>query len=229
MDFLKDGEKVEDLMIGGLKIIQSDKLYRFSSDSILLSKFAEYKKGDVVADFCAGSGIVGLHFYALNPSAERIDLYELQKPLCDMAERSVALNSLQGVIFCHNGRVQDIPAEKNGKYSLILCNPPYEKADGGIKNSSDSLSLCRKEIAVTAEEIISVAAKKLGYRGRLCMCHKTERLTDVLFLLRKYGLEPKRLQFIKRAGKENEKAYLFLVEGVKGAKSGLGLLKDGVN
>ncbi|HBF86727.1 MAG TPA: hypothetical protein DDW54_03515, partial [Clostridiales bacterium] len=95
MDFLKDGEKVEDLMIGGLKIIQSDKLYRFSSDSILLSKFAEYKKGDVVADFCAGSGIVGLHFYALNPSAERIDLYELQKPLCDMAERSVALNSLQ--------------------------------------------------------------------------------------------------------------------------------------
>ena len=151
MDFLKDGEKVEDLMIGGLKIIQSDKLYRFSSDSILLSKFAEYKKGDVVADFCAGSGIVGLHFYALNPSAERIDLYELQKPLCDMAERSVALNSLQSVIFCHNGRVQDIPAEKNGKYSLILCNPPYIRT-GDIGGLMEEVRLHEPESALDGGE-----------------------------------------------------------------------------
>ena len=212
-------------MVGGLKIIQSEALYRFSSDSVLLSRFAEYKKGDVVADFCAGSGIVGLHFYALNKDAERIDEYELQEPLYDLLSRSVRLNGLEKKVFCYNMRVQDIPVEKNGAYSLILCNPPYEKADGGIKNADDGVSLCRKEIAITLEEIISVAAKKLKFRGRLCMCHKTERLADVICLLRKYGLEPKRLRFVKRSGKK-EGPYLFLVEGVKGGRPHLGITED---
>ena len=40
---LKENETLEDLLIGGLKIIQSKDLYRFSSDAVLLSKFASHK------------------------------------------------------------------------------------------------------------------------------------------------------------------------------------------
>ena len=59
-------EVVEDMLIDGLKIVQDTRLYRFTSDSVLLSRFAKAKNGDNVADFCAGSGIVAFHFYALN-------------------------------------------------------------------------------------------------------------------------------------------------------------------
>ena len=65
-------ERLEDLNLNGLKIYQDDGLYTFTSDSVLLTRFANVKKGDVVADFCSGSGIVGLHLYALN--AEKIDI-----------------------------------------------------------------------------------------------------------------------------------------------------------
>ena len=62
---LGEHEVLEDMLIDGLKIVQDTRLYRFTSDSVLLSKFAHAKKNDVVADFCAGSGIVAFHFYAL--------------------------------------------------------------------------------------------------------------------------------------------------------------------
>ena len=59
-------EEAEDMLIDNLKIVQDTRLYRFTSDSVLLSKFASVKNGDNVADFCAGSGVVAYHFYALH-------------------------------------------------------------------------------------------------------------------------------------------------------------------
>ena len=55
---LAETEVVEELLVDNLKIIQDTRLYRFTSDSVLLSRFARAKSGDTVADFCAGSGIV---------------------------------------------------------------------------------------------------------------------------------------------------------------------------
>ena len=63
---LGEYEVLEDMLMDGLKIVQDTRLYRFTSDSVLLSRFAKGKKGDVVADFCAGSGRVAFHFHALN-------------------------------------------------------------------------------------------------------------------------------------------------------------------
>ena len=86
--------KLDDLLVGGMKIYQDDGLYKFTSDSVLLSRFARAKKEDVVADFCAGSGIVGLHFYALNrPVVKRLVLFEMQKTLCACQERNPFRNA----------------------------------------------------------------------------------------------------------------------------------------
>ena len=88
---LLPGEVYEELF-GDKKIIQNTALYRFTSDSVLLSKFVKGKKNDVVADFCAGSGIVGLHFLCLNPHIKSVALYEMQPALSDMSARSIAYN-----------------------------------------------------------------------------------------------------------------------------------------
>ena len=122
---LKEGEELEDLFEGNLKIIQNRAFYRFTSDSVLLSRFATAKARDDVADFCAGSGIVGLHFYALHPQVRRVALFEMQPELSEMSARTVALNGLTNftAVCC---RVQDIGREYDDRFSLILCNPPYE-------------------------------------------------------------------------------------------------------
>lgn len=213
---LNENETLEDLLIDGLKIIQNKTLYRFSSDSVLLSKFASFKNGDTVADFCSGSGIVGIHFYALHRNVKKVYEFELQKCLHELAEKTVEYNGIGEKIECVNTSLQNIPKEYNSFFSLILCNPPYKKINGGEHNPSDHIAVCRHEIAITLDEIVEIAAKKLRNGGRFCICQRIERLADVICAMRANGIEPVRLQFVTSG--QSEKPYLFLAEGKKGVK-----------
>ena len=71
------GESIEELFEGNLKIIQNRSYYRFTGDSILLTRVVRAKRRVIVADFCAGSGVVGLHFYGLNPQISSVTLFEM--------------------------------------------------------------------------------------------------------------------------------------------------------
>ena len=136
-------EVIEELGIDNLKIIQDDTLYRFTSDAVILSRFATSKKGDIVADFCSGSGIVGIHFYALNKNIKSVDLFEIQKELYDISTKSIALNNLQSVITAYNTPLQEIPNTFNAKYTLILCNPPYKKKNSGETSIDIKKAMCK--------------------------------------------------------------------------------------
>lgn len=210
---LADGDRIEELGIDGLKILQNDNLYKFTSDSVLLSKFASVKKNDKVADFCSGCGIVGLHYYALHQDVSNVTFFEIQKELCDLNEKSVEINGLNDKMTVVNCRLQDIGKEYDGKFSLILCNPPYKKINSGEKPPEGHIAICRHEVTVTQEEIISIAAKKLVYGGRFCMCQRTERFVDAVCSMKENKLNPVKIQFIS-AGKD-DKIYLFLIEAVK--------------
>lgn len=221
-NMLKQGEVLENLY-GDYSIIQNVDLYRFTSDSVLLSKFVKGKKGDAVADFCAGSGIVGYHFACLNTHINSLTLFEMQENLADMARRTAELNKFNAKVVC--GRVQDIGAEYNGAFSLILCNPPYER--GGFENEIYEKAICRKEITITLKEIISVAAKKLKFGGRLAIVNRADRVAELIYLLKPNKLEPKKMQFV--CGREGAAPYLVLMEAVYGGKEGITVLPNTVN
>ncbi len=218
-------EVIEELLVGKLKIIQDTDFYRFTSDSILLSRFLKAKRGERVADFCAGSGVVGLHFFAENTSVEQVTLFEMQKPLADMSRRTVALNGLEEFFTVENVRLQDIPAKYCEHFSLVLCNPPYER--GGFENADYSKALCRKELALNLEELCSAFARCLKFGGRVALVHRADRLSEVLCTLTAHGLEPKKLRLV--AGKEGEKPYLALISAVKGGKKSIEVLPTLVN
>lgn len=158
---LKENEVLESFY-GDKKIIQNINLYRFTSDSILLSKFAKAKFGDKVADFCSGSGVVGFHFLCLNSVISSLTLFEMQESLADMSRRTAQLNEFDCEVVCT--RLQDISAEFNDRFSLILCNPPYER--GGFENEVYERAICRKELTITLEEIVEQAFKKLKFGDR---------------------------------------------------------------
>lgn len=215
-------ERLEDLNLNGLKIFQDDSLYCFTSDAVLLSEFARVKKGDVVADFCSGSGIVGIHLYGLNPVCSSVTLFEMQKPLYDLSVKSIEHNNLGGIFTAVNTRLQDIGSEFNEKFSLIVCNPPYMPCGGGEVNEQKHIAMCRAELTLTLKEIVSVSARTLRFGGRLNLVHRSDRLADVIFAMKEKNIEPKRLQFVESG---NRAPYLFLIEGVKGGKPGLKVIE----
>ncbi|MDE7296474.1 MAG: methyltransferase [Clostridia bacterium] len=218
-------EVIEDLLIGNYRIIQDTERYRFTSDSVLLSRFVKAKRGEVVADFCSGSGIVGLHFYAENTGIKSVTLFEMQEELARMSEKTVALNGLESVFTVEHMRVQEIPANYIEKFSLIFCNPPYER--GGFENAQADKAACRKELTLTLEELCISASRCLKYGGRFALVHRADRAAEVLYTLHAHGLEPKKLQFV--SGNAGTKPYCVLVVAVKGGKPGLEVLPQTAN
>ena len=213
---LGEYEVLEDMMIDGLKVVQDTRLYRFTSDSVLLSRFAHAKKNDVVADFCAGSGIVAFHFYALNRVKLRdlrFTLFEMQPELSALSQKTALYNGFDNFEFVQ-GKLQEIPKVYNEKFSLVLCNPPYE--NGGFDNDEYCKAVCRKEITINLKEIAKAASFALKFGGRLCMLHRADRLAEVCYTLHDAKLEVKKIQFV--GGRYGSKPYLVMVEAVKGGK-----------
>ena len=216
---------VEDLLIGGYKIIQDDTQYRFTSDSVLLARFLKAKKGERVADFCSGSGIVGIHFYAENPLAQSVTLFEMQPSFAQMSLKSVELNNLQEIFTVENCRLQDIDAKYTEAFSLILCNPPY--GHGGVPTPKTHETVCREEETLTLEELCRAAARCLKYGGRFALVYRCDRLPELFTALKNNALEPKKMQLV--AGRKGKKPYLALVSATKGGKRGLEVLSEVVN
>lgn len=220
-------EVLEDMCMDGLKIVQDTRLYRFTSDSVLLSKFAKPKKRDVVADFCAGSGIVGFHFYALHREKfpqMPVTLFEMQEDLLNLARKTAKYNGFDNFSFVQ-GKLQELPKEYDEKFSLVLCNPPYER--GGFDNDEYHKAVCRKELTINLQEIAKAASRALKFGGRLCMLHRADRLAEVCYTLHDAKIEVKKIQFV--GGRYGSKPYLVIVEGVKGGKPNTEILQTIVN
>lgn len=207
------------------KILQDDTLYRFTSDSVLLSRFVSARKNETVADFCAGGGVVGLNFFAENRGVLSVTFFEAQKELADLCRESVLLNGLQDKMKVERMHLQDIPAEYTEKFSLILCNPPFERA--GFPNADAAKAVCRKELSLSLGELVECAKRCLKYGGRFVLCHRADRAAEVVTALSDAGLEPKLMQFV--CGKAGREPYLVLISAKKGAKAGVKILNETVN
>lgn len=218
---LGEYEVLEDMLVDGLKIVQDTRLYRFTSDSVLLSRFAKARNWEKVADFCAGSGIVAFHFYALNKDKKNLSftLFELQEELSALSKKTAEYNGFDNFSFVC-GELQNLPKEYNEAFSLVLCNPPYER--GGFENDDYKKAICRKEITITLPEIARAAAKALKYGGRLCMLHRADRIAEVCYTLHETKLEVKKIQFV--GGRCATKPYLVMIEAVKGGKPNVEIL-----
>lgn len=219
--------RIEDLNLNGLKIYQDDELYHFTSDAIILSRFAKVKKGDLVADFCAGSGIVGLHLYGLNmDKIKEVHLFEIQEQMCEIAKKSIEINDLNDKFRVFNFDLSVLPTEFNGKYSLITCNPPYATVDSSEQNKNESLAISKTELKIDLERLIKSVSRALKFGGRFCLVHRIERTAEIIYQMIINGIEPKIIQPVSA---KNKQPYIVLIEGVKGGKTGVKMLNTLIN
>lgn len=216
-------ERLEDLNVCGFKIYQDDELYCFTSDAVLLSHFATVKKGDEVADFCSGCGIVGINLLGLNfDKVKSVHLFEMQEELFSLSEKSVEYNELKEKVFPINSKVQDLGAEYNERFSLAVCNPPYMEKNGGFVAEDYKKAVCRAEIEITLKELVRSVSKALKFGGRFAVVCRADRLCELIYEMKSRNIEPKRMQLVYARKKE---PYLVLLEGVKGGKKGLKILR----
>lgn len=219
---LQPGERLDDLVRDGLRIIQKPGGFCFSIDAVLLAHFATVKRDDLVVDLGTGSGVVPL-LLSTRKKARRIYGLEIQWEVVNRAVRSVAGNGLTDLIEILHGDIK--AAEKlmgPGKFDLVTSNPPYMPKGRGEINPVDELALARHEISCTLADVIGAGSGLLNSHGRMAVVHRPERLADLFHLMKEHGLEPKRLRTVYP--KPGRKPTLILVEAIKGARPDLDIL-----
>lgn len=214
---ISEKEVIEELQIKNLLLIQNKDGFKFGTDAVLLSDFAAEVKSDRTLDLCTGSGVIPILMQAKTDTPE-FHASEIQTEVAKMAMRSVELNGLGEKVHIHNMDLKD-SVEYFGKrqFQLITCNPPYMKAGNGVLNQADTKILARHEISCTLEDIIRISALLLTHKGHLCMVHRPSRLTDLISLMRKYEIEPKRIRFVHNT--VNHPPTLVLADGIYKGKN----------
>lgn len=225
MENLKENERIDDLEYEGLKIIQNTEGFCFGIDSILLSNFAnEIKKESKIIDLGTGTGIIAILLCTKIENSKVIGV-EIQKEVYEMAKRSISLNKLNEKITLINTNIKELEKyEELGTFDAVVTNPPYKKVNTGIQNENEKKLISRHEITANLEDFIKISSKLLKDKKDFYMVHRPNRLVDIIELLRKHKLEPKKMQFVYP--KEQKEPNLVLIKATKNAKPFLKIEKN---
>ncbi|MBP2242567.1 tRNA1(Val) A37 N6-methylase TrmN6 [Cytobacillus eiseniae] len=223
MDVLKGDERLDYLLAEELRIIQSPSVFSFSLDAVLLAKFVyvPIQKGKII-DLCSGNGVIPLFLSARTKG--QITGVEIQERLYDMAIRSIEYNALSERLHMIHGDIKEMPKKLGyGKYDVVTCNPPYFTTPSIEEvNENEYLAIARHEIMCTLEDAIQVSSQLVRQGGKVAFVHRPGRLLDIVTIMRKYKLEPKKIQFVyPKKGKE---ANTLLIEATKDGHPDLKIL-----
>ena len=214
---LEENEKIEDLQLKGLQIIQNKKWFCFGMDAVLLSDFAKkIKPNATVVDLGAGTGIISILLSA-KTKASKIKCVEKQKEMAKLIEKNIELNKLENKLELINKDILKLEIKENS-VDAVVTNPPYKKQNTGIKNGNEQKFISKVETTAALEDFIKVSKKILKDKGQFFMVHRPDRLVDIIYLMRKYKIEPKRIKFVYTSKLKQDNAKLILVEGIKNAK-----------
>ena len=213
---LNENHRIDDLG-NGYKIIQDKTKFCFGTDAVVLSNFVNLNNINTVLDIGCGNGIIPVLLCEKKDSL-KVTGIDIQEESALLARENAFINNLSDKIDIILEDVKNIPIFFKGKkFDAVVTNPPYVKNLGGIVNSDNSLKIARHEIKCTLEDIIKNAAYVLNSRGKFFMIHRATRITEIIYVLKKYNLEPKILRFVHSNSENNiSDANMVLIEAVRG-------------
>ena len=213
---LKPGERIDELQRNGYQIIQNENGFCFGMDAVLLSGFARVKKGEQALDLGTGTGIIPILLEA-KTEGEHFTGLEIQETSADMAGRSVRLNDLDQKVSIVKGDIKEA-TDLFGKasFDVVTSNPPYMTGQHGLVNPDMPKAIARHEILCTLEDVISQASALLKENGRFYMVHRPFRLAEIMVMMNRYRLEPKRMKLVYPFA--DKEPNMVLIEGLKGGR-----------
>ena len=217
----RTGERLDDLELANLFLLQNPDAFCFGTDAVLLAHFAQAVKTDRVLDLGTGNGILLLLLWGKYQPKELVGL-EIQPGAADLALRNVQMNGLDARITVLEGDLRQKGILEGSAFSLVVANPPYHPMGAGALPKNWERQMARHEVMATLEQVLDAAMHVLCPAGRLCMVYPAERMAELLFEMRQRQLEPKRLQLVQ--ARDDTAPHLLLVEAVWGGRMGLKVL-----
>ena len=249
-DIIKFGDNIQSETLEKIyldySIFQNNNFFKFGIDSFMLSKFFLENttiKHNNIADFCSGSGIIGIFSYLniLHSSYHKqnislkkthindinIDFFEIQNYFANLNYRNC--NNIYNQIL-HNSKIDtnlDILKNFKNPFNIYNININNIQLDMNFKNkyscilSNPPYMKENKGITTNSKEK-DIAKFCLKDKGELFMVHKPENLSEIIIIADKYNIELKSLQFIINSN--NKQPSLFLAKFIKNGNKFLKIL-----
>ncbi|MBQ9960679.1 MAG: tRNA1(Val) (adenine(37)-N6)-methyltransferase [Firmicutes bacterium] len=217
--FVEEGERIDDIGFGDLKLIQKPEEFCYGVDAVILADFAaRHKKGPAktIVDLGTGTGVIPL-ILSHKTDAETIVGVELQEASWKRACRNSEMNNLTERVSFINGDVSHVLEwgdNLKGLADVVVCNPPYFIRGGGLINDASAKTIARHETTAGLKEFLECAKYLLRNKGDLFMVHRPSRLADLCCYGRELGLEPKEMRFV--SPNRDSAPNILLIHFIKG-------------
>ncbi len=199
------------------KIWQDAGEFCFTTDAVFLGNFPHVVRQARVLELGCGTGAISMLLESRG--AEQITAIDCNERITQLLRRSVADNGLQEKVNVVDGNIRDYKKLLQPEsMDLVAANPPYRNS-GNVRQVGTAA--CH-ELTATLEDFFRAAAYAVRYRGRFALVQLPERFAESMQLAFKYGLQPKRLQWVHSS--INKPAWIFLMEMQKGGSYGLNVL-----
>ena len=199
------------------KIWQDAKEFCFTTDAVFLGNFPHLVRKAKVLELGCGTGAISLLLE--NRGAEQVTAVDCNPRITELLRRSVADNGLEEKIHVVDGDILRYKELfKPESMDLVAANPPYRNS-GNVRQIGTAA--CH-EVTATLEDFFRAAAFAVRYHGRFALVQLPERFAESMQLAFKYGLQPKRLQWVHSM--VDKPAWIFLMEMQKGGSYGLDVL-----
>jgi tRNA1Val (adenine37-N6)-methyltransferase len=201
--------------IKNIKLLQAKDGYRFSVDALLLENFISANRLDNGVELGSGSGIISI-LLAKRLKDTRIISVEIQEYLADRAKRNVRLNNVEEKVEIMSKDIKDLRRVfPTNSFDFVFSNPPFRRLKSGRLSISEERAVARHEMEITLADLVSTASYMLKHSGKFYLIYHPFRLVELISLLRKKRLEPKRMRFVH--SRADEEAKMVLIEAVKGS------------
>ena len=199
------------------KIWQDGREFPFTTDSVFLAHFPHLVHKARVLELGCGTGAISMLLEARG--AQHVTAVDCNPKITELLRRSVADNNLYDKFTVIDGDIRRFKEHLAPEsVDLAVANPPY-RVGGNVRQIGTAA--CH-ELTAELEDFFRAAAYAVRYRGRFALVQLPERFVEAVELARKYGLQPKKLQWVHSA--ITKPAWIFLMEMIKGGSYGLEVL-----
>ena len=191
-------------------LLMDDRFFKLTTDTVLLSHFADIKKGTRGIDLGAGVGCLGL-LCMLRNDGVRVDGIELTEGAALLAQKNYSRCGFAGEAQIIHG---DYTGHRfDTKYDFCLSNPPYFSPQRGKNSLSPEIDAARR---AELEGVCSAAARAIKTTGSFFFCLRPERLDAAFSALHQNSFFIKRLRFVH--DKVGSKASIVMIEARRGSE-----------
>lgn len=198
-------------------------MFSFSVESVLLPHFASINnRVQRIMDVGTNNALIPL--ILATKTKAMITGVEIEGEACRLAVKNVHVNGKADQIKIVHADVLTLPPP-SPKFNLIICNPPFFSLTSNYHQQHHQRfkQTARHEIKLSLDALLTKAKTLISHRGYLVLCHRTDRLAELLHKTTMHHFEPKRIQFIHP--KVNVQAKTFMLECRFQAGQGLRVLK----